>query len=151
MKLVEEKNGTIEYDPTVPCITASFTDFMSTEQFKAFLEKGLAHLIEKKKSHARLLWLADTSKHAVQPEKDILWVAEHWNPRALRAGINHVAFVLPENVFAVRSVKGYAAKSAPKEDEVRDQEDIMTVEFFGKIEDAKEWFRNLKPVTAALK
>ena len=144
MKLVEEKNGTIEYDPTVPCITASFTDFMSSEQFKAFLDKGLTHLIEKKKDHARLLWLADTSKHAVQPEKDIMWVAEHWNPRALKAGINHVAFVLPENVFAVRSVKGYAAKSAAREDE-------MTVEFFGKIEDAKEWFRNLKPVAAALK
>jgi hypothetical protein len=138
MKLLEEKYGTLEYDPTVPCITASFTGFMNSDQFKSFLNKGLEHLIDKKKIHGKILWLADTTKHVVQPEKDTTWVAEDWNPRALRAGIRHVAFILPENAFGGVAVKNYAAKNEKVE------ENKMVVEMFNHVDSAKEWFRNLK-------
>ena len=137
MKLFEEKYGTLEYDSTVPCITATFNGFMSSEQFRSFLNKGLDHLIEKKKSHDKILWLADTRKHVVQPDKDTKWVADEWNPRALKSGIHHVAFVLPENVFGNASVKRYADNTAQKKDE-------MIVQMFGDINLAKQWFRNLK-------
>lgn len=138
MKLLEEKYGTLEYDATVPCITASFNGFMSSEQFRAFLNKGLEFLIEKKKSHSKILWLADTSKHVVQPDKDTRWVSDEWSPRALKGGINHVAFVLPENVFGNASVKRYADHNNVKE------EGKMAVQMFGDIRSAKEWFKNLK-------
>jgi hypothetical protein len=137
MKLFEEKYGTLEYDATVPCITATFNGFMSSEQFRDFLTKGLDHLIEKKKGHDKILWLADTRKHVVQPDKDTQWVAETWNPRALKGGIHHVAFVLPENVFGNASVKRYADNTAKKKDE-------MTVQMFGDISTAKQWFKNLE-------
>ncbi|MEP6735694.1 MAG: hypothetical protein ABJA70_09260 [Chryseolinea sp.] len=137
MKLFEEKYGTLEYDSTVPCITATFNGFMSSEQFRTFLTKGLDYLIEKKPLHDRILWLADTSKHLVQPDKDTLWVAEQWNPRALEGGIFHVAFVLPENVFGNTSVKRYTDSSSK-------QEGKMVVQMFGDIKSAKEWFKNLK-------
>lgn len=137
MKLFEEKYGTLEYDSTVPCITATFSGFMSSEQFRSFLNKGLDHLIDKKQFHQKILWLADTRKHVVQPDKDTKWVADEWNPRALQGGINHVAFVLPENVFGSASVKRYADNTAQKKDE-------MIVQMFGDIKSAKDWFRNLK-------
>ena len=136
MKLFEEKYGTLEYDSTVPCITASFNGFMSSDQFRSFLNKGLDYLIEKKQVHDKILWLADTSKHVVQPDKDTKWVADEWNPRALKGGIHHVAFVLPENVFGNASVKRYADNTLQKKDE-------MEVHMFGDIDSAKEWFRNL--------
>jgi hypothetical protein len=137
MKLFEEKYGTLEYDSTVPCITATFNGFMSSEQFRAFLSKGLDHLIEKKQSHDKILWLADTRKHVVQPDKDTKWVADEWNPRALKGGIRHVAFVLPDNVFGNASIKRYADNTVKKKDE-------MDVQMFGDITSAKDWFRNLK-------
>jgi hypothetical protein len=136
MKLFEEKYGTLEYDSTVPCITATFSGFISSEQFRNFLNKGLDHLIEKKQLHPRILWLADTRKHVVQPDKDTKWVADEWNPRALKGGINHVAFVLPENVFGNASVKRYADNTLQKKDE-------MVVQMFGDIKSAKDWFRGL--------
>ena len=136
MKLYEEKYGSLEYDASVPCITATFNGFMSSEQFRDFLNKGLDHLIEKKKSHDRILWLADTSKHVVQPDQDTRWVAEEWNPRAIKNGIHHVAFVLPENVFGGLSVKKYASNSEKKGDK-------MTVQMFGSLQSAKDWFKNL--------
>lgn len=137
MKLFEEKYGTLEYDSTVPCITATFNGFMSSEQFRTFLTKGLDYLIEKKQSHPRILWLADTRKHVVQPDKDTNWVAEQWNPRALQGGIHHVAFVLPENVFGNASIKRYADNTVKKKDE-------MEVQMFGDLNSAKQWFKNLK-------
>jgi hypothetical protein len=136
MKLFEEKYGTLEYDSTVPCITATFNGFMSSEQFRSFLNKGLDHLIEKRKVHPKMLWLADTRKHVVQPDKDTKWVADEWNPRALQGGIYHVAFVLPENVFGNASVKRYADNTIQKKDE-------MVVQMFGDIKTAKDWFRQL--------
>jgi hypothetical protein len=136
MKLFQEKYGTLEYDSTVPCIVATFNGFMSSEQFRLFLDTGLEHLIEKKKEHDKILWLADTRKHVVQPDKDTKWVADEWNPRALGAGICHVAFVLPENVFGGTSVKKYAENNEKKEDK-------MVVQMFGDIDSAKRWFKNL--------
>jgi hypothetical protein len=136
MKLFEEKYGTLEYDATVPCITATFNGFMSSEQFRNFLNKGLDHLIEKRQIHPTILWLADTRKHVVQPDKDTKWVADEWNPRALKGGIYHVAFVLPENVFGNASVKRYADNTLQKKDE-------MVVQMFGDIKTAKDWFRNI--------
>jgi len=138
MKLFEEKYGTLEYDSSVPCITASFNGFMSSEQFRSFLNKGLDHLIEKRQIHDKILWLADTSKHVVQPDKDTKWVSEEWNPRALKGGIRHVAFVLPENVFGNASVKRYAEHNNNK------PEDQMEIQMFGDINSAKQWFKNLK-------
>jgi hypothetical protein len=137
MKLFEEKYGTLEYDSTVPCVTATFNGFMSSEQFRTFLSKGLDYLIEKKQSHDKILWLADTRKHVVQPDKDTKWVADEWNPRALKGGIHHVAFVLPENVFGNASIKRYADNTVQKKDE-------MEVQMFGDINSAKQWFKNLK-------
>ena len=136
MKLFEEKYGTLEYDSTVPCITATFNGFMSSEQFRNFLNKGLDHLIDKRKVHEKVLWLADTRKHVVQPDKDTKWVADEWNPRALQGGIYHVAFVLPENVFGNASVKRYADNTLQKKDE-------MVVQMFGDIKSAKDWFRKI--------
>lgn len=136
MILLKEKYGSLEYDSTVPCITATFNGFMSSEQFRNFLNKGLDFLIEKKRFHDRILWLADTTKHVVQPDKDTKWVADEWNPRALKAGIFHVAFVLPENVFGGISVKKYAETSEKKGDS-------MVVQMFGDIDSAKRWFKGL--------
>lgn len=137
MKLFDEKYGVLEYDSSVPCITASFNGFMSSEQFRSFLDKGLDLLIEKKKGNDKILWLADTRKHVVQSDKDTQWVADSWNPRALKGGIRHVAFVLPENVFGNASVKKYTDNTEKKGDE-------MNVQMFGTIESAKDWFRSLK-------
>lgn len=136
MLLLKEKYGSLVYDSSVPCVTATFDGFMTSEQFRDFLNKGLNHLIEKKKVHDKILWLADTTKHVVQPDKDTQWVADSWNPRAIEGGIRHVAFVLPENVFGGMSVKKYAENSEKKGDSIE-------VQMFGNVESAKAWFKKL--------
>lgn len=138
MILFKEKYGTLEYDESVPCITATFLGFMSSETFRSFLEKGLQSLKEKKQPGKPLLWLADTKKHQVQAADDLKWVAEKWNPRALEIGVNNLAFVLPDNIFGETSVKNFS--NIAKE---RDPEK-MHIEMFATVRDAKEWFKKLQ-------
>ena len=133
--LFKENYGVLEYDETVPCVTARFLAFMDSEKFKSFLTKGLDVMIQKKTKNKPILWLADTRKHLVQPESDTRWVAEVWNDRALKNGIHHVAFVMPENVFGESSVKNYA-KNTQKTDKKE-----MQIGMFNTEKEAREWFK----------
>jgi hypothetical protein len=138
MILFKEKYGSLEYDESVPCITATFLGFMSSEIFREFLQKGLKYLKEKKKPDEPILWLADTKKHQVQGAEDLKWVAEKWNPQALAIGVNCVAFVLPDNIFGEASIKNYSNIAKIKDP------DKMHIEIFGDIDTAKDWFRKLR-------
>lgn len=79
MKVFEETYGSLEFDPTVPCVVATFVGFMTSEQFRQFLMKGLDLMIEKKDETGKILWLADTTKYSVQSDKDTKWVADVWD------------------------------------------------------------------------
>lgn len=83
------------------------------------------------------LWLADTRKHVIQPDQDTKWVTDEWNSRALKAGIRHIAFVVPENVFGEASVKRYAENTEKKD------KGAMVVQMFESIDSAKRWFKEL--------
>lgn len=134
MKLFEEKYGTLEYDASVPCIVVTTSGFMSSEQFRSLLDQGLKHFIDKKQNHDKFFWVADTRKHVVRPDDDIRWVVESWNPRAIAAGICHIAFVSPENVFGNMALKKYAGDTEKKSDGI-------VVHMFGDLQSAKDWFK----------
>jgi hypothetical protein len=136
MKLFDKKYGTLEYDEFVPCIIITASGFMSSEQFRNMLDIGLDHFVEKKRNHTRLFWIADTSKHVVRPDEDTRWVVENWNPRAMAAGVGHIAFVAPENVFGGRAVKKYA------DDTEKNSNDIV-INMFGDLQSAKDWCKSL--------
>lgn len=110
---------------------------MTSEQFRSFLDRGLDHFVEKKQNHGKLFWVADTRKHAVRPDEDIRWVSDDWNPRAIAAGIYHLAFVVPENIFGNIAVKKYAENTVKKGDSI-------DVQMFGGLQSAKDWCRSLK-------
>lgn len=137
MILFKEKYGTIEYDENTPAIVCSFIGFMPSATFRNFLDMGLKFLIEKKQGRD-ILWLSDTKKHQVQGEDDIKWVTENWNPRAHKAGVRHVAFVLPDNIFGESSVNNYKKNTAEKD------KDKIQVAMFDSLENAKNWFKSVK-------
>ncbi|WP_333819197.1 hypothetical protein [Ohtaekwangia sp.] len=136
MKLFEEKYGIVEYDASIPCIVLTVSGFMTSEQFRFLLNKGLEHYITKKKDHDKLLWVADTRKHAVHSDEDMRWVADDWNPRALAAGLRYMAFVLPENVFGDLTLKKYAQHTEKRNDD-------LVMEMFGDLQAAKAWCKEV--------
>ena len=137
MLLLEQKNGKLEYDETVPCVKGTFSGFMSSEDFRQFLNKGLEYCIKYKKEGKPFLWLADTRLHSVQSKADTNWVATDWTPIALQNGIQYVAFVLPENVFGELSVRNYVNEAK------KTNADEMNIQMFNQEKTAVEWFKHV--------
>ena len=136
MKLFEEKHGTVEYDASVPCIIVTTFGYMTSDQFRNFLDIGLDLFIAKKQNYERLCWIANTRKRVVRPDEDTRWVVTNWNPRATAAGIYHIAFVSPENVFGDLSVKKYIK-------ETENQGDRIVLQLFDDLHAAKDWCKGL--------
>ncbi len=127
-RLHTQEYGTLDYDPSIPCITATHFGFATDEEFKALLNLGLTFAVEKKKYHPKIGWLADTS--LMDGNTTAEWAATDWNPRLVAEGIYHLAFVLPKDVFATLQIRDYVILS-PK----------MKTASFESIEEAKEWLR----------
>lgn len=133
-----QHNGSLEYNPSAPCVIGRFTGFMSSDEFRTFLMQGLDCCVKYRKGDEDFMWLADTSKHSIQPKEDTEWVATDWNPEAIKNGIMFVGFILPENVFGELSVKNYmnATKKSANKGE-------LNIGMFGTESAAIEWFQSL--------
>lgn len=135
IRLHTEENGTLDYDPSVPCIIASHIGFMPEKEFKDFLNLGLKLMIEKRKTHGKIGWLADTSQMGAIEDEG--WANRDWNPRALAEGIQHVAFVLPHDVFGQTIVETYNEQNMKAQPSSK-----MSTGVFEDIESAKEWLHH---------
>jgi hypothetical protein len=89
--------STIEYEPRVPCLIDTITEFLYSDEFREHLNNGLKLLIEKQRIHGAIGWLANTKYLGAIPEDDTKWVIEDWMVRAAQAGIRYVATVLPDD------------------------------------------------------
>jgi hypothetical protein len=52
----------------------------------------------------------------VQPKQDTDWILETWNPQARKAGLTHIAFIMPEHTFTKASISKYKAGADKKGD-----------------------------------
>jgi hypothetical protein len=68
------------------------------------------------------------SKVVSQPDAD--WVVGYANPILIGHGLRKMAFIVPENVFARRSVDRFL-------DETRDQS--LTIRYFDDLDKARAW------------
>lgn len=128
----------LHYDSSVPCVTATLLRFMTHEEYKTHLNVGLEFMKEKVKTTGRMMWMPDMRLSQAFTEDDNTWCLVDWTPRALAAGIRHVAFICPENVWAQSSIDDYS--DACKEDTKKQQ---MRIGYFKTENEAKEWFKKL--------
>ncbi len=127
------EHGTLDYDPSVPCIIASHFGFATDEEFKNMLNLGLSLSIEKRKDHGKLGWLADTTQMDGNAMTE--WAIAEWNPKMIAEGIRHVAFVASNDVFAAQQIRDYAALCS--------KDGKMKTASFQDIESAKAWLREV--------
>ena len=116
----------IEYDPTVPCLIDTVTEYLYLEEFRAHMNKGLELLIEKQKIHREIAWLANTNSQ---------WLFEDWIGRVADAGIRHIASVFPDDEIVRLSNNFYDS------DTVTILENGLVLKNFNNQESACEWLR----------
>lgn len=124
----------VRYDATVPCVIIENNKYTTGEDFREALTQTLVCFKEKSAEHSKLGWLADTGNAEVFPEEDIAWVNNELNPQMYEAGVRHIAFVLPKDVFAGMGVEEYSENTDPN---------AITIQNFDDKEKAKEWFKTV--------
>ena len=131
MAIYQIQSSTISYDAEKRIMTAKFVGFMNSNQFREFMQAGLSAL-KQKLATGNVMWLADTQEHKIAKREDTDWVAQSWTPEAVKAGLTHIAFVLPKDVFAELSVGNYQEKVQTV--------GKLTIKNFGTVKDAEEWY-----------
>lgn len=90
----------IEYDPDCDAVRMVWKRFVSGEPFREGLNRGVELLRERGANN----WYADLRELGAVDEEDQEWSNEEWFPRAIAAGVQHMAIVRPESVVAEMSV-----------------------------------------------
>ncbi|HEY9004717.1 hypothetical protein [Ohtaekwangia sp.] len=124
----------IDYDLSVPCTMATYFDFMLPAEFKAHMNFALEIMQEKIRETGRMLWMPDVRLAPARDQETIHWIMEDWNLRAIKAGIRHIAMIVPEELWVVMAIEDYSSKV---------QADGMTVKYFKDVASAKNWFIEL--------
>jgi hypothetical protein len=125
----------IEYDPTVPCLIDTVTEFLYLEEFKQHMNKGLELAIEKKKIHGEIGWLANTKYIPVLTEEHSNWIFKDWMVRAADAGVQYIATILPDDEFVKMGNDFYDS------DSVNPFADRLSIKYFDDLEMACDWLR----------
>ena len=136
-----DKAATIEYDSSVPCLIDTIKEFLVSEELRSHLNKGLELLIEKKRIHGQIGWIADTRFVPPIFEDDLKWIAEDWTLRAEKAGIRHIAMVMPKDYVAQMNLEVYQEhlrELTPRE---------LVTGVFKDLESAREWLQYLLGAT----
>jgi hypothetical protein len=130
MELFKTDYLTIQYRPEDNYLQMNWTTTPSSSEFR----KGMNELIEAMKSKNCGKVLTDTRKlGAISPE-DQEWSSREWATEAAGAGFQHLAILMPEDIFGMMSVEDVMSNV--------DQEQVATHAFFKSELDAAGWLRN---------
>lgn len=120
-------------DTEIPALVTTSKKALVGKTFRRVMEQTLTTYIEVKKDYPHLFWLADISKMAAYKPEDQQWMQENWNPRLNKAGVTHMALILPENIFGQLGIKKYVKANIS-----------FVAQLFDDMEKAKSWLKEMK-------
>jgi hypothetical protein len=122
----EDRFATLEYDPSLDAVVGMAHEYAAGEAFRTVLDD----VVELVRDHDCAAFLADTRELGPIADDDQVWLVEEWSPRAQAAGVERIAFVLPESAVASMSL-----------DRVMEQvqEDDIDRRFFEDPDHARDW------------
>jgi hypothetical protein len=127
MSYFEEDFATVAFDESMEAVVATVHDYAEGETFRAYMDSIIDGLEDTGTSKL----LADTTDMGPLDQDDQVWSVQDWAPRAEAAGLEHIAFVMPESVIANLSVEN-----------VMDMvEDGINRNYFDDPVEARQWLR----------
>ena len=119
---------TVHWNEEIKCVWMEWKKFVKGAGFRNGLDKGLELIIAKESSK----WLADLTRLKVVDMEDQEWSNNDWFPRAIEGGIQWMAIVVPEDIFAKMSVNSIMEKVPTMQ---------LTVHYFDSLHEAEDWLR----------
>ncbi|SDJ97136.1 hypothetical protein SAMN05421823_101553 [Catalinimonas alkaloidigena] len=119
---------TIQYDEAHQCIVTSRHGYPSDEKIKLSLNKSL-ELLKLKKSRKII---SDMRGIKGTWTGSNAWIAQHWMPQAIEAGLRYVAYIYPPDVFSQFALQDLIKKN-----------DHYTLQIFKSLEEAEAWMNEV--------
>jgi hypothetical protein len=93
--------ATVFWDPAIQAVSTEWHGWADRAEFVAVLEASLRAL---KKHHASR-GLVDSRRQRALPWPDQDWVSRQWFPRAIAAGLQRLALVVPESELVMKGIE----------------------------------------------
>lgn len=133
-RLYSIDNGTsLDFDPSEPCIIASWVGFAMSEEFRSLLDKSIEFIEEKAEIYGKVGWISDYGQGEMVMDEDVKWAAENWTGRAHKAGLRYIALIIPGNSFLEMAANDFT--------ETTEKIGEITTRQFLDLEPAKAWLR----------
>ncbi|ALI99312.1 STAS/SEC14 domain-containing protein [Rufibacter tibetensis] len=111
-------------------VLATFEGFLKYHEFKQIAENSLALVQET--GYSKIL--VDTSKIKVIQKESQEWINNEWFPKAVNAGVTHMAFLIPQDYFGKVSVESTNKHMAQRGD--------IEIQYFTDEKSARRWLRS---------
>ena len=98
--IIDEPYVLVTADELVPYVVIEIRTFTNRDQFKHFMEAGLAYF---KAHHTPMRpwgWVGDTRNMSAIPAEAQRWLAEEWNVQAFDAGLREVSIVTQHYIIS---------------------------------------------------
>ena len=107
--IVENEFATLMYHTDTKILHHIFHKQIKGEAFRHLLNSGIEVLQE----HGATKWLSDDRLHVQLPEEDTIWAKTDFFPRAMEAGWQHWAIVMPPRALALLNLKEFIDSYRP--------------------------------------
>lgn len=131
--LFEYVEGTIHFDPSIPCTIYHTKGYMSSKDYRTFT-LGHLEVFEKQKIKYPNLCaiLSDTRQQDIIDIEDLEWLQNEWMPKAKAIGVRLIVVMVSDNVFGQYGVEDFVENT---------QENGMQVPMFNDLNKARKWLK----------
>lgn len=130
---------TLDFDSSVPCLLATYTGYVASQDFRSHCEFGITCVRQKVAEHGKVAWLTDLRKSEIFTEEDVKWTNEYWNVQVYASGLQYFALVMAENIFAAMNVEEFM-------EEHKRRKEPLVIKLFSDMESAAAWCREVLAV-----
>lgn len=128
----EDDYATIELDDAVPCVKTTLRGVPRSSEHYQEVQKKRLELMRREINHFRRLhMLTDSSAAGPALDDDIDYFKKSVLPAMEDAGVRYLAIVIPRSKFTMLTIQ-----------EMTENAEKITVRYFDKLADAREWLRN---------
>ena len=135
MVYLDKPYALVTWDEATRCVILEWRDFAYGEEYRCAHNKVLEVLEQRRSSKL----LGDARKMRATSQDDQQWLVEHWIPRSAKAGLKHLAIVLPKSVIGQMVLQQLSKMSTG------DKRLISTdgSSYFETVDEAKKWLKSM--------
>jgi hypothetical protein len=125
--------ATIELDDTIPCIRLELNGVpRSSDHYHHVQSKRLELMYKEIKNYPKLHMLTDSRQAGPVLDEDVEHFKSSVLPEMEKAGIRHLAIVIPRSKFTILTIK-----------EMTENTKAISVRYFESLREAKLWLRKM--------